>query len=164
VVSDLKPQGGRIDETAFSTSRKGFDKAEVIKYLRNVEENFQDLESWTLKLRHQLEDAEQKLADVKGAESGTVDTAMVAVFDTKDRIIERANANANANANAEAQRTRDQAEVAMASKMREAERMMAAARSEVASLQKALAEGDDDGAAAARLAAAEAERLALSQP
>ena len=118
-MSALKPHG-RIDETAFSTSRKGFDKAEVIKYLRTVEENFQDLESWTVTLRHRLQEAEQQLADAKGNESGAVDTAMVAVFDAKDRIIERANA--------EALRVRDQAEMAVSAKMEEAERLMTRAQ------------------------------------
>jgi hypothetical protein len=74
---------------------------------------------------------------------------MVAVFDAKDRIIERANA--------EALRVRDQAEMAVSAKMEEAERLMTRARNEVAALQQALAAGDDDGTTAARLAAAEAE-------
>ena len=92
---------------------------------------------------------QRKLAEAQSAEAGAVDTAMVAVFDAKDRIIERANA--------EAARIREQAEMEIGAKKSDAERMLLAAQSESAGLRQALAEGDEAGVAAARVAAAEAE-------
>ena len=112
---------------SFGIVRKGFDKDEVMKYLRGVEENFQDLERWTSTLRQQLTDAERMLAESRSAEAGAVDTAMVAVFDAKDRIIERASA--------EAARLKEQSEIEVAALKNDAVRLMTAAQSESAGLR-----------------------------
>ena len=148
-MSAPKPTEGGIDQVSFGIVRKGFDKDEVTKYLRGVEESFQDLERWTSTLRQQLTDAERKLADSRSAEAGAVDTAMVAVFDAKDRIIERANA--------EAAHAKEQAEIRVAAITSDAEKLLAVARSEAADLREAITDGDDSGIAAARVSAAEAE-------
>ena len=149
MVSAPNPSVGRIDETSFPIVRKGFDPREVIKYLRGVEESFQDLETWTQTLRHQLEEAERELSSAVGAEAGAVDTAMVAVFDAKDRIIERTTL--------EADRLMETTQIEARSIKDEAERLLSSAQSQAGRLKDALVDGDEGGIAAARLKAAEAE-------
>jgi DivIVA domain-containing protein len=73
-----------LDKREFSVSRKGYDKKEVKTFLAEIEANFRELEKWAEKTKTRLAIAEEK--DSKDE----VDEAMNAVFDAKDRVLERA--------------------------------------------------------------------------
>ncbi len=73
-----------LDKREFSVSRKGYDKKEVKAFLAEIEANFRELEKWAEKTKTRLAIAEEK--DSKDE----VDEAMNAVFDAKDRVLERA--------------------------------------------------------------------------
>ena len=76
--------------TEFSIVRKGFDPAEVEKHLAEYDDRFRDLEEYTSRLKRELKDARRQISRLKAAEQESIDTAMVAVFAAKDRIIEAA--------------------------------------------------------------------------
>ncbi len=73
-----------LDKREFSVSRKGYDKKEVRAFLAEIEVNFRELEKWAEQTKTRLAIAEQ--TDSKDE----VDEAMIAVFDAKDRVLERA--------------------------------------------------------------------------
>ena len=73
-----------LDKREFSVSRKGYDKKEVKTFLAEIEANFRELEKWAEQTKTRLAIAEEK--DSKDE----VDEAMIAVFDAKDRVLERA--------------------------------------------------------------------------
>ena len=79
-----------IDEREFSTSRKGYDKREVRTFLGELETNFRDLEEWAQEAKLRLQQAEFEAQKVKDAEGQSVDAAIAAVLESKDRILERA--------------------------------------------------------------------------
>ena len=71
-MKELTPQTKRIDERTFRVVRKGFDPREVKTYLdRRVE-------------------LERQLTAARATERASLDNAMMAVFDVKDRMIDRA--------------------------------------------------------------------------
>jgi len=74
----------------FTIVRKGYDPAEVDKRLAEYEEAVRDLEVYSARLKHDLKEARQKIARLEAAEQKSVDRAMLAVFDAKERILERA--------------------------------------------------------------------------
>lgn len=74
----------------FSTVRKGYDPAEVEKYLAEYDEAFRDLEEYAARLKRELHDAKLEIARLHAAEQDSIDAAMLAVFDAKDRIIQGA--------------------------------------------------------------------------
>ena len=85
-VSKSSPQlPAALDEREFSTSRKGYDKKEVKAFLAEIEKNFRELETWAEETKVRLALAE----DASGSKE-EVDEAMLAVFDAKDRVLERA--------------------------------------------------------------------------
>ena len=85
-VSNKSPKlPGALDEREFSTSRKGYDKKEVKAFLAEIESNFRELESWAEDTKARL-----ALAEDNDGNKQEVDEAMLAVFDAKDRILERA--------------------------------------------------------------------------
>ncbi len=73
-----------LDKREFSVSRKGYDKKEVKAFLAEIETNFRDLEKWAKQTKTRLAIAEEK--DSKDE----VDEAMIAAFDAKERVLERA--------------------------------------------------------------------------
>jgi len=73
-----------LDKREFSVVRKGYDKNEVKAFLAEIEANFRDLEKWAEQTKTRLAIAEEK--DSKDE----VDEAMIAVFDAKERMFERA--------------------------------------------------------------------------
>ena len=73
-----------LDKREFSVSRKGYDKKEVKTFLAEIEANFRELEKWAEQTKARLAVAEEN--DSKDE----VDEAMIAVFDAKDRVLERA--------------------------------------------------------------------------
>jgi DivIVA domain-containing protein len=80
----------RIDERKFSLSRRGYDKREVRAYLEDLEQAFRELEGHARRTAQRVAELEHDLADARATEKVSVDNAMMAVFDAKDRILERA--------------------------------------------------------------------------
>lgn len=81
---------GSIDKREFSISRKGYDKREVRAFLGELEAQFHDLEEWAHEATLRLQHAEFEAQKVKDAEVQSVDAAIAAVLESKDRILERA--------------------------------------------------------------------------
>ena len=79
-----------IDTREFSTTRKGYDKREVKDFLRELESNFRELEHWAQETKTRLQKAEFEAEKTRSSEGQSVDSAMVAVFDAKDRVLSRA--------------------------------------------------------------------------
>ncbi len=79
-----------IDRREFGTSRKGYDKREVKEFLRELESNFRELERWAQDTKTRLQKAEFEAEKSRSSEGQSVDSAMVAVFDAKDRVLSRA--------------------------------------------------------------------------
>ncbi|NND04090.1 MAG: DivIVA domain-containing protein [Acidimicrobiia bacterium] len=79
-----------IDAAKFSVVRKGYDKREVREFLQEVEQAFRDMETWTKSAKVRLAEAEERLAGSQTDSDGSVDNAMFAVFDAKDRILDKA--------------------------------------------------------------------------
>ncbi len=80
----------RIDERKFSPSRKGYDKREVQDYLEDLEQAFRELEGHASRASQRVGELERDLSKTKATERVSVDNAMMAVFDAKDRILDRA--------------------------------------------------------------------------
>ncbi|MDJ0954084.1 MAG: DivIVA domain-containing protein [Acidimicrobiia bacterium] len=80
----------RIDERKFSTSRRGYDRREVKDYLEDLEQAFRELEGHARRTAQRVGDLERDLTKARATERVSVDNAMMAVFDAKDRILERA--------------------------------------------------------------------------
>lgn len=79
-----------IDEREFSTSRKGYNKREVRTFLSELEANFRSIEKWTHDARLRLQQAELDARKARDAEVQSVDAAIEAVLESRDRIIDRA--------------------------------------------------------------------------
>ena len=95
-----------IEEREFSTSRKGYDKREVRAFLSELESNFRDLEDWAQDAKLRLQQAEFEAQQVKDKQGESVDGAIAAVLESKDRILDRARKQA-AQIEAEAQERAD---------------------------------------------------------
>jgi cell division septum initiation protein DivIVA len=74
----------------FTVIRKGYDPAEVDRLLAEYEEALRELEEYAARLNVELKDARREIARLEAAEQESVDRAMLAVFDAKERIMERA--------------------------------------------------------------------------
>ncbi len=74
----------------FSIVRKGYDPAEVEHYLAEYDQAFRDLEEYATRLKHELTEARHQISRLETAEQDSIDNAMLAVFDAKDRIIQGA--------------------------------------------------------------------------
>ena len=125
-MTDRKPLPTEIDRTSFSSARKGYDKKEVKRYLADLETSFRDLESWAFQTKERLTAAEQELSAMRATEEESVDKAMYAVFDAKDRIIEGARTKAG--------QIEAEAEERAAAMMAEAERVLETARADAEAL------------------------------
>ena len=150
----------RIDERAFSRSRRGYDKAEVKSYLEDLEQAFRELEGHSRRLSQKVAELEQEVSKARATEKVSVDNAMMAVFDAKDRILERARRKADAieeDARLEAGRIR-QAAIAeagdagasgeIAAARAQANEIIAEARREAGQLRQESAAASNDGAEA----------------
>jgi DivIVA domain-containing protein len=84
------PQTKRIDERKFNTVRRGFDPKEVKAYLEELEHVFQDMEGHSRRASQRVVELERDLAAARATEKASLDNAMLAVFDVKDRMIDRA--------------------------------------------------------------------------
>ena len=80
----------KIDERTFKQSRRGYDKTEVKSYLEDLEQAFRELEGHSRRLSQKVAELEQEVSQARATEKVSVDNAMMAVFDAKDRILERA--------------------------------------------------------------------------
>jgi cell division septum initiation protein DivIVA len=78
------------EKTEFSIVRKGYEPVEVQEYLSEYDQAFRDLEEYAARLKHDLNEAKLHIARLEAAEQESIDNAMLAVFDAKDRIIEGA--------------------------------------------------------------------------
>ena len=83
-----------IDEQTFKVSRRGYRQAEVRAFLEEVERAFRELEIWAQETVEALQHAEGEVRKLRAARADAVDQAMIAVFDAKDRILERARSRA----------------------------------------------------------------------
>lgn len=84
------PQTKRIHERKFNSVRKGYDPREVNAYLEELEHAFQDMEGISRRTSQRIVELERDLAAARATEKASLDNAMLAVFDVKDRMIDRA--------------------------------------------------------------------------
>ncbi len=89
-MKERTPQIRRIDEKTFSVIRKGYDPREVKDYLEDLEHAFQDIEGHSRRTSQTVVELERDLAAARATEKASLDNAMLAVFDVKDRMIDRA--------------------------------------------------------------------------
>jgi len=89
-MKERTPQSQRIDEKTFSTIRKGFDPHEVKIYLEELEHAFQDIEGHARRTSQKVVELQRDLAAARTTEKASLDNAMLAVFDVKDRVLDRA--------------------------------------------------------------------------
>jgi DivIVA domain-containing protein len=89
-MKERTPQIRRIDEKTFSVIRKGYDPREVKDYLEDLEHAFQDIEGHSRRTSQKVVELERDLAAARATEKASLDNAMLAVFDVKDRVIDRA--------------------------------------------------------------------------
>jgi len=78
----------------FSPVRKGYDPAEVDEHLAEYDVAFRELEEYATRLQRELKEARLEIIRLQSSEQESIDKAMAAVFDSKDRIIDRAMAKA----------------------------------------------------------------------
>jgi cell division septum initiation protein DivIVA len=90
VSEERSPFARRIDERKFNLSRRGYDKREVRDYLEDLEQAFRELEGHARRTSQRVADLERDVSEARASEKVSVDNAMMAVFDAKDRILERA--------------------------------------------------------------------------
>jgi DivIVA domain-containing protein len=74
----------------FSIVRKGYDPAEVEEYLAEYDVALRELEEYAARLKHELAEARNEIGRLQLAEQESIDKAMLAVFDAKERIMRRA--------------------------------------------------------------------------
>jgi cell division septum initiation protein DivIVA len=89
-MRERTPQTQRIDEKSFSVVRKGFDPREVTAYLEDLEHAFQDIEGHARRTSQRVIELERDLNAARATEKASLDNAMMAVFDVKDRLLDRA--------------------------------------------------------------------------
>lgn len=79
-----------VSKKEFSIARKGYDPAEVDEHLAEIDVAFREFEEYAARLKQELAEAKAAIARLEAAEQDSVDKAMLAVFDAKERIMERA--------------------------------------------------------------------------
>lgn len=89
-MRERTPETQRIDEATFSLVRKGFDPREVSSYLEDLEHAFQDIEGHARRTSQKVLELERDLNAARATEKASLDNAMMAVFDVKDRVLDRA--------------------------------------------------------------------------
>jgi cell division septum initiation protein DivIVA len=90
VMQERMPQTKRIDEKTFTVVRKGYDPREVKTYMEELEHAFQDLEGHARRTSQKVVELQQDLKAARATERASLDNAMMAVFDVKDRMLDRA--------------------------------------------------------------------------
>ena len=70
--------------------RKGYDPVGVDAHLAEIDVAFRELEDYAARLKHELAEAKNEIKRLEAAEQESVDKAMLAVFDAKERVLERA--------------------------------------------------------------------------
>lgn len=85
---------GASAKKEFSPVRKGYDPAEVDEYLAEYDVAFRELEEYATRLQRELKETRLEIIRLQSSEQESIDKAMAAVFDSKDRIIDRAMAKA----------------------------------------------------------------------
>ncbi len=108
-----------VDAQEFTVTWKGYDREEVRSYLAEIESELRSFEAWASHMRARLSIAEEKSAAIDD-----VDRAMVAVFEAKERVLQKARLRAERIEAEARQRARTQAE-------EEAATVVAEAREEV---------------------------------
>ncbi|MDJ0924208.1 MAG: DivIVA domain-containing protein [Acidimicrobiia bacterium] len=89
-MKERTPHTKRIDERGFKLVRKGYDPREVTTYLEELEHAFQDMEGHARRTSQRVVELERDLGAARATERASLDNAMMAVFDVKDRMIDRA--------------------------------------------------------------------------
>lgn len=89
-MKERTPHTQRIDERSFTVVRKGYDRSEVKVYLEELEHAFQDIEGHSRRTSQKVVELERDLAAARATEKASLDNAMMAVFDVKDRLLDRA--------------------------------------------------------------------------
>ena len=89
-MQERTPPPQRIEETTFSVVRTGFDRREVTDFLEDLEHAFQDIEGHARRTSQRVVELERDLSAARATEKASLDNAMMAVFDVKDRMLDRA--------------------------------------------------------------------------
>lgn len=89
-MKERTPITKRIDGRTFSVIRKGYDPREVSSYLEDLEHAFQDMEGHSRRTSQKVVELERELSKARATEKVSLDNAMLAVFDVKDRMMDRA--------------------------------------------------------------------------
>ncbi len=89
-MKESTPHTQRIDEKTFSVVRKGYDTREVNDYLEDLEFAFQEIEGHAHRTSQRVVELERDLNASRATEKASLDNAMMAVFDVKDRVLDRA--------------------------------------------------------------------------
>lgn len=116
VTGKVPELGHGLNDREFSITRKGYDREEVKAYLAEIEASLRELEEWALHMKARLAIAEEKNSAIPD-----IDEAMIAIFEAKERVLERAQRHAD-RIEADAQeRARADAEVVAAEIIAEAQ-------------------------------------------
>ncbi|MCP3995729.1 MAG: DivIVA domain-containing protein [bacterium] len=94
-MKERTPHTQRIDEKTFSVARKGYDTREVKDFLEDLEHAFHDIEGHARRTSQRVVELERDLSAARATETASLDNAMMAVFDVKDRMLDRAQRRAN---------------------------------------------------------------------
>lgn len=89
-MKERTPHTQRIDEKKFSVVRKGYDTREVKTFLEDLEHAFSDIEGHAHRTSQRVVELERDLSAARATENASLDNAMMAVFDVKDRMLDRA--------------------------------------------------------------------------
>jgi len=84
-VRDTPAIGPVVSDQEFSVTWKGYDREEVRAFLEELEAEFRELEAWADQARTRLAVARDEM--IPRAE---VDEAMIAIFDAKERVLDKA--------------------------------------------------------------------------
>lgn len=84
-VRDTPAIGPVVSDREFSVTWKGYDREEVRAFLTEIEDEFRELEAWADQARKSLIVAREEM--IPRAE---VDEAMIAIFDAKERLLDKA--------------------------------------------------------------------------
>lgn len=78
-----------LTERDFPVAKHGYDQGAVKGYLAGIEAYLSELEAWTKRVSARL-----SIAEEQASAAGEIDSATVAIFETRDRVLEEAQARA----------------------------------------------------------------------
>lgn len=87
---DTRAAADGVPEKEFRITRKGYDPDEVDAHLAEIDVAFRDLEEYAARLKQELTEAKNAIKRLEAAEQESIDKAMLAVFDAKERVMDRA--------------------------------------------------------------------------